>query len=141
VGLLRCDGTLVESPPPCGDYPPNVPSAVTSIPFTLNNVPKTSNVSTGAKTRQVQSPSAFVQLSGVGPTDDVTQCDTFYVRVKSGLFQIRVTYNNPAGGTIVSVNPINGLFIQEADAADNFYVTKLEVQGSGTIEYFASGQQ
>lgn len=141
MSLLSLTGKLVESPPTACDYPSPVPSAVTTVPFTLNCNPKSSNVSTGAKTRNVLSPAAFVQLSGVGAGDDVTQADTVYARVKSGLFQLRVTYNNPPGSPIVSVLPFAGLIILEPDAGNGYYVTKLEVQGTGVIEYFASGQQ
>ena len=141
MGTVQISGTLTEAPP-AGCEAPGFPSATTSVPFGQLGAPcpKPSPVSTGAKTRNVNSPSAFVALSGVGATDDVTQADTVYMRVKAGLFQFRITYRNPAGGSIVAVLPSNGIFLHEADAPDGFWITLLEVQGSGQIEYFASGQ-
>jgi hypothetical protein len=139
---LTISGTLVEQPPP-GCESPAFPSGVTSVPFGLNTAPcpKNSNASTGARVQTINSPSAFVTLSGVGATDNVTQGDTSYVRVRSGGFQLRLTFNNPASGSIVSVLPLAGLHILECDAGSGFYLTKVELQGSGTVEFFASGQQ
>lgn len=136
---LTCNGTIIEGPATQTD--PQFPSGVTTIPFTLNqgSNPKSVGVTTGAKVRNVQSPAAFVVLSGVGATDDVTQGSFVYMRVTTGSFQFRVTFNNPAGGSIVSVLPSAGIFVHEPDATTGFYVTKLEVQGTGTIEYYAAG--
>ena len=138
---LTCTGTVLEGPAVQTD--PLFPSGVTTIAFTLNQGqnPKPVGVSTGAKVRNVQSPTAFVTLSGIGTTDDVTQGSFVYMRVMSGSFQFRVTFNNPAGGSIVSVLPSAGLFIHEPDANGGFYVTKLEVQGLGLVEYYGSGMQ
>lgn len=141
MGIISLIAKLIESPPRACDYPTGVPSAVTTIPFTLLCNPKASNVSTGAKSRIVNSPGAFVALSGVGPSDDVTQANTIYARTTSGGFQLRVTYANPVGSPIVSILPMAGLVLLEPDAVGGYYATKLEVQGAGTIEYFASGTQ
>jgi hypothetical protein len=140
VGTLSLTGTLVDSPPSACDAPA-FPSSTTSIPFTLLSNPKSSNVDTGAKTRNLNSPTVFVTLSGVGAGDDVTQADTIYARSRSGGIQLRVTFNNPAGGSIVSVLPLAGLYIHEPDAQNLFYATKIEAMGSGVLEYFASGAQ
>ncbi len=137
---LLVNGTLVEGPQTVTDS--SLPSGTTTIPFFLNSgrgTPKNVLVSTGAKVQNVQSPSAFVALSGVGPTDTVTQAGTVYLRVNQGLFQARLTFNNPAGSPIVSVLPINGVLLLEPDAPDQFYCTKVEVQGSGVVEFYAAG--
>lgn len=153
---LTLIGTLIEVPaavrsgpsenasgPTSACQDSSFPTGATTIPFTLNagSQPKQVGVSTGAKIRNVNSPSSFVQLSGVGTGDDVTQGATFYIRVVSGLFQVRCTYHNPAGSPIVSVSPIAGLFIQEADVGNGFYLQELEIQGSGIVEYYVSGPQ
>lgn len=137
---LTVTGTLLEGPVAAQDG--QFPAATSSTPFSLNTgaQPKPVGVSTGIKLRSVNSPSAFVALSGVGATDDVTQADTVYMRVQSGGFQFRVTFHNPAGPNIVSVLPASGLFVFEPDAGSGYYVTLLEVQGSGQIEYYASGR-
>ena len=140
MGTLNLTGTLVSSPPSSCDAPA-FPSAMTSVPFTLLCNPKSSNVDTGAKTRQLNSPSAFVTLTGVGAGDDVTQADTIYARSRTPGIQLRVTFNNPLGAAIVSVLPLAGLYIHEPDAGSLYYATKIEAQGIGTLEYFASGTQ
>lgn len=136
---LTCNGTIVEGPATQTD--PLFPSGLTTIPFTLSqgSNPKAVNVSTGAKVRSVNSPSGFVTLSGVGSSDDVTQAGFVYMRVSQGGFQFRVTYHNPLGSPIVSVIPSAGIMILEPDVPNGYYVTLLEAQGTGTIEYYASG--
>jgi hypothetical protein len=139
---VTIDGRLVEGPTSANEAP-LFPSGSTLVPFTLNagSSPKPAQVSTGAKVRTLASPNAFVSLSGVGATDDVTQADTIYIRVVQGGFQFRVTYHNPNGSPIVSVLPSAGLIVLEPDAEGGYYVTLLEAQGAGQVEYFASGPQ
>jgi hypothetical protein len=139
VPNLTINGTLLEGPPTAQDGA--FPAATVSTPFALNTGanPKPAAVSTGVKLRTVNSPGAFVALSGVGASDDVTQAHTVYMRVATGGFQFRVTFHNPLGANIVSVLPAGGLFIFEPDAASGYYVTLLEVQGSGQIEVYAAG--
>jgi hypothetical protein len=136
VSNLTLTGTLNEGPNVAQDG--NFPSGTTNLPFTLNqgSASKPSACSTGAKVRQLNSPFAFVALSGVGATDDVTQADTIYIRVSTSGFKVRLTF---ADGT-TPVLPINGLFIIEPDAGAGLYVTKVELQGAGQVEYFASGR-
>lgn len=141
MGNVQINGTLIDAPRDACDAPA-FPSGSTSVPFGLLGAPcpKGAPVSTGAMRINVNSPSAFVALPGVGGAGPVTKADTVYVRAKAGGFQLRVTFNNPAGSPIVSVIPLAGLFILEPDAAGSFYAELLEIQGSGTVEYLASGQ-
>ena len=138
MAQLTIDGTLTESPQGCGDSSA-FPSASTVVPFSQNSAPQPKNVgaSTGRKLLTLASGS-FVTLVG-GTDTDPTQMATVYARVASGGFQFRVTFNNPLGSPIVSVLPAAGVFLHEADAANGFYVTKFEVQGTGQIEFYASG--
>lgn len=132
--LLR--GALVCGPPEVSDQ--QFPNGTTTIPLQLTATPKAAQVAAGLKVRQVSSPAAFVALSGVGATDDVTQADTVYLRVQSGnSFQVRFTCT----GLGTAVLPLNGSLLFEPDAAGGHPCTLIEVMGSGTIEYFASGQQ
>ena len=137
---LTLTGTLVEGPQLASDDA--FPSGVTSIPFELNtgDCPKPVQASTGRQLVTLASPSAYVQLSGVGAGQSVTQAATVYMRVRSGAFLFRVTYN-ATPTPIVSVLPSAGLFIHEADVGSASWITKLEVQGQGVIEFYASGQQ
>jgi hypothetical protein len=138
------DATLTETPQGASDSSA-FPSATTTIPFGLNTAPNAKPVmaSTGRMTRLINSPSAFVTLEGVGTNDTVQQASTLYARVRSGGFQFRVTFANPPVplSPIVSILPQAGVLLLEPDAASGFYVTKFEVQGSGTLEWYASGVQ
>jgi hypothetical protein len=139
VPNLTITGTLLEGPPSAQDG--QFPAGTTQSQFALNTGanPKPVVVSTGMKLRTLNSPSAFVALSGVGATDDVTQAHTIYMRVSTGGFVFRVTFHNPLGADIVSVLPAGGLLIFEPDAGSGYYVKQLEVQGAGQIEYLAVG--
>jgi hypothetical protein len=136
---LSLEATLTETPPSSGDSP--FPSATTTIPFGLSTAPQDKQVqaSTGRTLRTLNSPSSFVTLDGVGTGLDVTQASTFYLRVKSGGFQVRLTYANPLGGSIVAITPLAGVMLVEPDSGSGFYITKVELQGSGTYELYASG--
>jgi hypothetical protein len=135
---LTLTGSLVEGPQSAGDDA--FPSGVTTIPFELNagDCPKQVGVSTGRKLVNLNSPNAFVVLLGTGGDLTVTQAATLYARVRSGAFQFRVTYNGFAPAAVL---PSNGLFVHEADISVNAYVTKFEVQGTGLVEFYASGIQ
>lgn len=136
------DATLTETPQGASDGS-QFPSASTTIPFGLNTSPNAKPVqaSTGRILRQINSPSAFVQLDGVGTGDAVTQASTVYLRVRTPAWQARITFNNPANvmSPIVSVLPIAGVLLLEPDYASGFFVTKVEIQGSGSVELYASG--
>lgn len=138
MSLLSLTGTLVEGPPTaCDDA---FPAGSTDIPFELNTgaCGKQVGASTGRQLLTLNSPAAFVTLSGVGPGQTVTQALTAYLRVRTGGFQFRVTYN---GFGVPALLPSSGLFIHEADQTQNAYITKIEVQGAGQLEYYASGLQ
>jgi hypothetical protein len=138
VAQLTIDGTLTEAPQTTQDG--GFPSTTTVAPFAQAGAPtpKNVNASTGRKLLTIASPSSFAVI--VGGTDaDPTQMSTVYARVASGGFQVRVTFNNPLGSPIVSVLPLAGLLVLEPDAGGGYYVTKVEVQGSGQIELYASG--
>jgi hypothetical protein len=135
VGQIQLTGTLTVGPVSSGD---NVfPSATSSVNLASTPNPKPSTVDTGMVTRTIASPNAYVGLSGVGASDTVTKCDTFYFKCNSPM-KLRITYFD-VGGDIMSVEPVNGTKVSEAPAGN--YIKLLEVQGSGPIEYLASGQQ
>lgn len=135
---LQLNGSLVVAPPMVTDT--TFPESTSTISLTCTPSPKPSQVCSGAKQRNANSPNAFITLSGVGPADDVTQADTLYFRCRSPM-QIRLTFYNPINPSapVVSVTPVNGTYF--AEYPQNQYLTLLEVQGSGQIEYLASGQQ
>lgn len=88
------------------------------------------------RTVSVASPS-WLALGEVGPTSTVAQGDFFYLRTTAPI-SIRYTVDDGAGGTRT--------YIEDVDAfvAKTFPTSKplelVEVQGSATITFFASGQ-
>jgi hypothetical protein len=136
---LTLEANLTETPPSSSDSP--FPSATTTIPFGLSTAPQPKQVqaSTGRTLRTLNSPSAFVTLDNIGTGLDVTQASTFYMRVRSGGFQVRLTYANPLGGSIIAITPLAGVMLIEPDAGGGFFITKVELQGSGQYELYASG--
>ena len=84
----------------------------------------------------VNNPS-FAALPGVGAGGVVTQGTFLFIRTL-GTMQVRTTTYN-AGGNVTAVEVINGIKAVEFDPGA--YLVLLEVQGSGQVEYFASGPQ
>lgn len=129
---VEANGTLVEGPPEVCDY--QLPAGVVTIPFFLNTgptCPKTAQVSAGRQVTNVNSPSAFVELS----MGSVTQAATVYVRVQNPGWQVKLTFNGGATATL----PLAGMLLYEPDPASSLWVTEIQVQGTGFVEWYASG--
>lgn len=112
------------------------PVGASSVPITLTPSPKPLVVDTGVMKRNLASPAAYVTLSGVGATDTVTQGSFLYLRTNAPML-LRLTTFNPAGASVVSVFPVLGLFVTEFDPSR--YLTLVEIQGTGVVEYLAGG--
>jgi len=138
MGVLVLAGSIVVGPAVVSETA--FPGAVSTVQLDTTPDQKNSACNSGVKNRTINTPNAFITLSGVGPTDDVTQGDTLYFRSRSPV-SVRLTFNNPLVpmSPTVSVIPVNGTLILEAPQSQ--YLTLLEVQGSGQIEYLVSGQQ
>lgn len=107
------------------------------IAFIDGSQGKSAERATGILSRQINSPAAFVELQGVGPTDTVTQGNTLYLKSNAPV-DLRLTRDDGAGGQDVTETPgVHGLFVVE------FSTTKplelLEIRGSATIEYLICG--
>jgi hypothetical protein len=100
---------------------------------TLNTSPKSYQNATGTLVRLVASPVAYAVLSGVGVADTVTECDFLYLRTNASVL-VRVTQS-----ASTKVLTVSGTLIIEPPTATP--ITLVEVQGSATVEYFASGQR
>lgn len=109
-------------------------AAVFNAPLGLRNASKSFASATGVLRRVIASPAAFVSLSGIG--GDVATANFFYFRTTAAM-TLRITHSDGAGGSVVVSIPVHGLFIFELP--DTNVITLAEVQGSGEIEYFASG--
>lgn len=135
MGQIDLSGSLTAGPPSAGS---GFPSASEVIGLQLLSSPKSSGVATGALVRTIAvADPTWLALSGVGATDTVTKCDTLVVRCTSSLL-FRLTTDDGAGGDVVSIVPIQGLLLLEFPA-DKF-LKLLEVQGTGQLQYFVSGQ-
>jgi len=138
MGQAKLQGSFVVGPTVVTDS--SFPNGVSTATLATTPDPKPSQVDSGLKVRNLNSPNAYVALSGVGVTDDVTNGDTFYFRCRSPVL-LRLTFYNPLqpGSPVVSVIPVMGTHVCEYP--QDRYLTLVEVQGSGQIEYLVSGQQ
>lgn len=113
------------------------PSGIVNAAFELRPPNKGAAVSSGLVVRNLSSPSSFVELGGVGDDQAVTQATVLYLRTTAKMI-VRLTQNGDSGDE-VSVLYIDGMLIQEFPTAN--YLKLLEAEGTGVIEYFASGNQ
>jgi hypothetical protein len=134
MGQIDLQGALTGGPPSGGD---TFPAAVFTAPLRFRSNPKGFGVATGVLTQIVASPAVYLTLPGVGTGGVVTKADTFYLK-SSGPIDLRLTTDDGAGGDVVSVVPCDGLHLSEFPTSK--FLKLIEVQGSATIEYFASGQ-
>lgn len=137
--VLLSDATLISGPSDVCEG--SFPSGNTSIPVSLSggSCGKAINVETGAMLANVQSPSSFQALPGIGSAGPVTQAVTLYINSPTQVL-VQLTMANPAGGSdIVSVVPLQGIALWEFPS--NGYVKSVGVQGASTVQYYASGLQ
>jgi hypothetical protein len=128
-GQLTLAGSELVATPQCAAG--SVPSGITNIPLALNPCNKPFNVSTGDQQYTANSPSSYVTLSGIG-VGGVTAASFFWMNCPTGI-QVKLTLADAS--TLVVF--VSGNFMLEATAGKE--VTLAQVQGSATIEYFASG--
>lgn len=129
---------MTVAPQSVSDPSSTYPLGTGSTPLTFNPAAKIANVNSGFGSTNVNSPSSFQALSGVGPTDDVTQGNLLYIRTRS-LMQVKLTFNNPLGGTTTAINQINGMCVMEIDPTA--YLVGISVQGVGAVEWLVTGNQ
>jgi hypothetical protein len=130
--VVTVKGTLLAGPPKssCNGFP----SGLVNAAFELTPPNKVAAVSCYGSPN-VNSPSSFVELDGVGAGNTVTQGTFLYIRTV-GAMTIRITQGS-GGGAVVSTLNVQGLYMQEFPAGTP--LTLLEAQGVGVIEYFVSG--
>lgn len=131
--IVTLQGSLQAGPAKSSDSA--FPSGLVNASFTLKPSTKSAPVSV-YDVRNLSSPSAFVQLRGVGTSETVTQANTLYLRTDAAM-TVRLTYDDGAGGSVVATFPVEGLFIVEASLSK--FIKLVEAQGVGVVEYFASG--
>jgi hypothetical protein len=89
---------------------------------------------TGVLSRTISSPSAFIDLGE--PGNAVTKATFLYLKSDAPL-DVRLTTDDGSGGDVVAVVPVEGLCLLEFSSSKHLKL--LEVQGSGRLEYFVSG--
>jgi hypothetical protein len=135
MGTLLFKGDIEVRPQQVSET--SFPGGRADIILRLTPSPKPENVHTGVQLRDVNT-LVYVVLSGLGSSDSVTQANFLYVRTNAPML-LRLTFEDGASPDIVSVVPINGVYILEVD--QNRYLKLLEVLGQGKIEWFVSGLQ
>jgi hypothetical protein len=127
---LQFNGALILGPPSAGDCGFSDGTFSQSFGFT-----EPAAVS-AQHTKNVNSPSAFVALDGIGVT--VTQATFFFLKTTS-VFIVRITYKPLSGPDVVSTIPVMGPMLVKTPVDQ--YIKLVEVQGTGAVSYLATGNQ
>jgi hypothetical protein len=131
--VATLQGTIQVGPPKSGGQ--SFPTGLGNIAFTLKPASKPAPVSS-QDVRNFASPSGFSTIHGIGPNETVTQANFLYLRTDAPI-DFRITSDDGNGGSVVAVVSVDGLHIIEKPTSK--FIKLLEAQGTGTIEYFASG--
>jgi hypothetical protein len=134
--VLQIDATVTAGPASASDS--NFPSGNTQIAFTLNPPQKQITKKTGDVSFTLNSADSPFTLPEIGAASIIQQCTTFFFFCKVPM-RLVITFADPPGADLVSVIPVDGAFVHEADPIR--YIKSVTVQGAGDIEYFAAGIQ
>lgn len=131
---VRLSGTMIAGPAQvseCWEFP----SGTTTIPLALFPACKQFVVATGDQFVNLNSPSSFATLAGVGTT--VTRGHTLLVRTQTSI-SFRLTQQDPSLTPTVKVIPgVDGLLLLEFGVG--FELSLLEAEGVGNVEYSVWG--
>ncbi len=137
MGILRFLGTLCGGPPTVCDSG-QFPSSVFLVDLSFaGGHDKQYDPATGVLRRNISSPTAFLPLTGLGPSDVVTKGDFLWMKASSPML-LQITSDDGSGGDVVAVIPIGGVFVLEA--RDDKFLKTIALQGSGSVEYLVTGQ-
>jgi hypothetical protein len=132
MAQVSLDGTVTIGPQSSSGG--GVPAAINSVAFSTTPSPKPAQVYIET-TRNVQSPSAYVELTGIGTTDTITRANFLYFKAASPVMLRLTMVDTPSD--IVAEEWVSGVIVHEFP--DDHALKLLEVKGSGTVEYMASG--
>lgn len=139
MGLLKLSGSIIGGPVDgrASQFPSS--SIEVSLGFGVGDS-KSFDPCTGVLSRTIAStgPTDFKTLEGVGVGLTVTKGNFLYFKCDSPML-LRVTFDDGAGGDVVAVSSVNGIYACEADDATP--IKKLEAQGAGPLEYLVSGNE
>lgn len=132
---MKLEGSLIGGPPSVceGSFPSS--QFLVQLGF-ANGCAKQWEAATGVLTRNLQSPSALVALSGVGAGDTVTAGRVLYFKTNAEML-LEVTFHPSSGPDYVSLIPVRGPVVLETP--DNSYIVGLRCQGTGPLEYLVAG--
>ena len=138
MGQVKLSGSLRAGPGGNGGFP----SMVATAGLSTKEDPKGYQRATGILRRN-ETYGAFTDLGE--PGNVVTQAHFLYFKSDSPV-ELRLTQDDGAGGNVISVVHVDGLFIQEFDVATlaGKYLKALELNTLGqevVFEYFLSGSQ
>lgn len=135
TNVTNLQGALLSGPPRSGSG--TFPVGLVNITFGLKPANKVSAVSAKG-VRNLASPAAYVTLHGVGTGEDVTQANFLFIQTDNPI-DVRITCDDGAGGSVVAVVSVDGILIVEKPSTK--FIKLVEAQGTGVVEYFASGNQ
>lgn len=133
MGTITADGAISGAPPTASA---GFSTATFTARLRFTQTPKSYGVATGVLQMNLASPSAFVALAGVPST--VSQVDTLYIRTSDNV-DVRITTDDGVGGNVVTTIPCIGLLVLEFQTLK--FCKLVEVKGTATLEYVASGPQ
>lgn len=132
MSSLQFNGALILGPPLAGDCGFSDGTFSQSFGFT-------EPVAVSAQhTKNVNSPSAFVALDGIGSSGTVTRATFLFLKTAS-VFIVRITYTPISGPDVVSTIPVMGPMLVKTPVDQ--YIKLVEVQGTGAVSYLATGNQ
>lgn len=136
MGQIKLEGALIAGPPTATDI---LPASITTYPLAFSGGnSKSFSVGTGVLTRTLNSPNAYVEFPELGTNAAVSRGNFFVMRCDAAMM-VKITTDDGIGGDEVAVVPVQGLAVLEFPDAK--YLKKLEVKGSGKLEYLISGTQ
>jgi hypothetical protein len=126
-GSISLDGQLTATPQCAGSFP----VGITNIQLGVNPCTGKPYTNSTGDMQVTVNAVAYEQLQGIG-AGGVAAANTLYLRSVTNM-QVRLTLADASQPVLF----VNGTLFYEAQAGKE--VTKVEVIGSGTLEYFAAG--
>lgn len=138
MGQLKVQGSLVAGPPAATDG--SFPAMTANTTIATKADPKGYARATGVLRRQ----ETFAAFTDLGEPGNVVTQGHFLWFKSNGPVELRLTTDDGVGGSVLSVLPIDGAFMQEFDIATGAgkFLKLLELNTLGQavlVEYFIAG--
>jgi hypothetical protein len=130
-GVVSLNGAQLVASPACNQGSA-FPTGIDNITIDLNPPSKPWTVKTGDMQANVNNVS-FAAVGGIGASGPVTHANTFFIRATAPGMKVLLTFADSSTATL----NLAGELLYEA--ATGIEITGVQVQGSGLIEYWASG--